>query len=180
MRYDLDKLSELLDNFTKATGIYIDAVSISGESLIHNRECEKSEFCKLIQSSEEGRKGCYKSYSKASKECIKWSDPYFFRCHAGLVMWSVPIIIDKKHVGSIVCGQVLLWKPDKIFYKELKQLNEDIVDFEELKSKVCDLNIISASKCKSIVSMLSIFVNYLIKTDNDFKNKEKKLHELRN
>ena len=48
------------------------------------------------QSSKEGRRRCEKCYKKACKEAFKWDEPYFFRCHAGLVMWASPLQIDQK------------------------------------------------------------------------------------
>lgn len=176
---DKENLGDLLDSFSKATGIYIDAVDMQGKSLINNRKCEKSEFCKYIRESEDGKLRCQKSYEIACNECGKWNEAYFFKCHTGLVMWAIPIIIEEQQVGAIVCGQVLLWKPDKFFFKELETFNKNICDFEELKEKVVNLNIISADKCKSVVTMLAVFVNYLLNRYNKIFIEENEVLEWR-
>lgn len=97
----------------------------------------------------------------------------FFRCHAGLVMWSVPIIADNQNIGCIICGQVLLWKADEFFLDELKESTQDMFDFEIISEKVKKLEIISAEKCQSAAEMLLLVVNYLMRTNNNiFWSKE--------
>ncbi|ETI96797.1 MAG: hypothetical protein Q606_CBAC00018G0001, partial [Intestinibacter bartlettii DORA_8_9] len=177
---DKENLGGLLDNFSKATGIYIDAVNMQGETLIKHRVCQISNFCKQIKKSENGECKCKNSYKRATIECGKWSEPYFFRCHAGLVIWSAPIIIDKKQLGAIICGQVLLWKPDRFFFKELEQFNKNIYEFEKLKENVMDINVISPDRSKSIASMMSMFVNYLANSYNKIFINEKEILEWRN
>lgn len=177
---DKDILRDLLDNFSKATGIYIDAVDENGKSLIENRKFEMSGFCKHIKSINDGNFRCQQSYKKAYNECNKWSEPYFFRCHTGLVMWSTPIVIDDKQIGAIICGQVLLWKPDKFFFEELEDFNKNICDLEKLKQNVLELNVISPDRCKSVATMMSIFVNYLVNRYNKLFIEEREVLEWRN
>ncbi|MGL5380575.1 PocR ligand-binding domain-containing protein [Clostridium sp.] len=173
-------LIEMLDDFSKSTGLNIHIVNIYGENLLEGKEVKSSEFCSHIKNSTNGQVMCVNSYKKASEEAFKWNEPYFFRCHAGLVMWAVPIIIDKVHIGTIVCGQVLLWKPDKIFLKELEQFNKYIDDIESLKEKSMKLNIISADKSQSVANMLAIVVKYLSRTNNNTFIEQKNLINWRN
>lgn len=176
---DQRDLTKLLDDFSKSVGIYIDAVDTKGKSFLLDRNYGKCEFCKYIQSTEEGMEKCIRSYENVSKECYRWKDTYFSTCHAGIVLWSFPIVIEEEQVGAIVCGQVLLWKPDRYFYKQLKQFNDDISDIDILKEKVEKLNIISAEKCKSIANMLYIFVNYLTKSNTGFFYRQNEINEWR-
>lgn len=176
---DKENMADLLDSFSKATGIYIDAVDMKGKSLINDRYCERSEFCKYVRQSKDGELKCQKSYEIACSECGKWNEPYFFRCHTGLVMWSLPIIIEEQQIGAIICGQVLLWKPDRFFFKELEAFNKNTCDFEVLKEKVVNLSVISADRCKSVVTMLSMFVNYLFNRYNKIFLEEKEVLEWR-
>ena len=176
---DKEDLISLLDDFSESVGIYIDAVNTKGESFLRDREYDKCECCKLIQSTEEGREKCRKSYENTSNECFRWKDTYFSTCHAGIVLWSFPIVIDGNQIGAIVCGQVLLWKPDRYFYKQLKQFNDDISDIDLLKEKVDKLNVISAERCKSIASLLHIFVNYLTKSNSGYASRQREINKWR-
>lgn len=164
--FDKSYLIEMLDNLSKATGLYIEAVNIFGGSFLEGREVKKSNFCTYVQKTKEGTAMCQKSYQKACQEAFKWNEPYFFRCHAGLVMWCVPITIDEVNVGAIISGQVLLWKPDKFFFKELEQFNKYVDDLDTLKEYAKMLNVISPDKSQSVANMLSVVVKYLARVNN--------------
>lgn len=175
-----EDLTKLLDDFSKSMGIYIDAFDINGMTLLENRKYPKCEFCKYIQSNAEGVERCRKSYENVTKECYRWKNTYFSTCHAGIMLWSFPIVIENKQIGAIVCGQVLLWKPDRYFYKQLEKFNADILDMKILKGKVDQLNIISADRCESISRMLYIFVGYLTKYNTSFYNKQIEIKKWQN
>lgn len=166
---------ELLDNFSKSTGVFIDIVNMEGERVIKNRECELSSFCKEVQRLDNGSCECRKSYKKACEECGKWGDIYYFRCHTGLVIWALPIKIEQRQVGAIICGQVLLWRPDNIFFKELKKFKPEIEQTENLKKTVYELKVISATTCKSLASLLHVFTNYLLNIYDKTISDEKKV-----
>ena len=81
----------------------------------HNmRKIHSASIFSPLQRAGSGAGGAMK---KACKEAFKWDEPYFFRCHGGLVMWAAPLQIEQTRVGAIVCGQVLLWKADRLFFK---------------------------------------------------------------
>ena len=164
---DQEYMEKLLTNFSKATGLFIEAVDVYGKTFFTPKDIEMCEFCSYIRSNEEAIKKCEQSYRKACQEAFRWKTTYFFRCHAGLVMWSVPIIADNQNIGCIICGQVLLWKADEFFLDELKESTQDMFDFEIISEKVKKLEIISAEKCQSAAEMLLLVVNYLMRTNNN-------------
>ncbi|MBC2728471.1 PocR ligand-binding domain-containing protein [Desulfosporosinus sp.] len=155
-------LEEILASFSKATGLYIEAVNRKGETLaILGNKC-RSDFCQFIRSHSKGEKKCIESYKEATLEAAKWNEPYFFRCHAGLVIWAVPIIVDNVFLGSIICGQVLLWKPDEFFLRQIKKSNSAL-DFDTLQQKVKNLCIASPEQSQAAADMLFVVVNHLVK-----------------
>lgn len=92
-----ETLQKIMDNFSISTELSVVAVNMDGEAFLSSTQYEENEFCRYIQSSKEGRRRCEKCYKKACKEAFKWDEPYFFRCHAGLVMWASPLQIDQKN-----------------------------------------------------------------------------------
>src|SRR3990170_4149570 len=128
-------LEEILASFSKATGLHIEAVNRKGETLAILGNKSRNHFCQFIRSHSKGEKKCLDSYKEATLEAAKWNEPYFFRCHAGLIIWAVPIIVDNVFLGSIICGQVLLWKPDEFFLQQLKKSNPKNIDFDTLQQK---------------------------------------------
>ncbi|WP_206812532.1 PocR ligand-binding domain-containing protein [Paradesulfitobacterium ferrireducens] len=155
-------LEEILGSFSKATGLHIEAVNHKGETLSILGKRERCDFCRLIRSHPASERKCIDSYKRASAEAAKWDEPYFFRCHAGLVIWAVPIVVQGVSLGSIICGQVLMWEPDQFFLQELKSSNPDF-DFNELNEKVQSLEVISPEQSQAAADLLFVVVNHLVK-----------------
>jgi len=169
-------LDEILGSFSKATGLHIEAVNRKGETLAILGNKSRSDFCQFIRCQTKGEKKCLDSYKEATLEAAKWSEPYFFRCHAGLIIWAVPIILDKVFLGSIICGQVLLWKPDEFFLRELKKSNSNDLDFDVLQQKVKSLPIISPEQSQAAADMLFVVVNHLVKRNIHTMEEENAYH----
>jgi len=155
-------LEEILGSFSKATGLHIEAVNRKGETLAVLGNKSRSDFCQFVRSNSKGEKKCLNSYKEATLEASKWNEPYFFRCHAGIIIWAVPIIVDNVFLGSIICGQVLLWKPDELFLQQLKKGNSNL-DFGMLQQKVSSISIASPEQSQAAADMLFVVVNHLVK-----------------
>ncbi|CQR70249.1 Arabinose operon regulatory protein [Sporomusa ovata DSM 2662] len=162
---DLQYLEDVLDNFSKATGLHVAIVNKKGESFGIFDTAERCGFCRYIRSKPSGVAKCRASYKQATQEASKWEEPYFFRCRAGLVIWAVPISLRGISLGSIICSQVLLWKPDRFFYQELRELNPEVDDFTEMEKKAGQLDIISPARFQAAADVLYVTVNQLMKRD---------------
>lgn len=156
-------LEESLGSFHNATGLHIEAINKEGVTFSVPGNFERSEFCRYVRSQSGGEKKCQDSYKRASLEAAKWEEPYFFRCHAGLVIWAVPIMIQGVSLGSIICGQVLMWEPDHFFFQELEKLNVGVENIEELKIKARMLEVISPARSQAAADMLFVVVNHIVK-----------------
>jgi two-component system response regulator YesN len=100
-------LQRLLDSFSTITKMYVAVTDVNGRKLLASQK-EDTEFCRLIKSLPQGLEYCCGSYARAGREAEKWNEPYFFKCHAGLIAWACPIVLDSKHEGNFICGQVLM------------------------------------------------------------------------
>ena len=150
----------LFECFSNAVGLYLKAVSLEGDTILrfgHGRECD---FCRQIQSVQYEK--CRASYRMAAGEAAKWKEPYFFRCHAGLVMWAIALNDQGQCFGSMICGQILLWPVDHVFKEELRELNPEVEDFEALCENAGKLNIISAKKAQAVTETLNAIVNQVL------------------
>lgn len=168
-----DYLEEILGSFTKATGLHIEVVNNKGETFAIPGQLERCDFCKAIRNHPKGEKKCLDSYKRASLEAAKWNEPYFFRCHAGLVIWAVPITIESITLGSIICGQVLMWEPDDFFLQELRKSISDFIEFGVLKDKVKSLEVMSAERSQAAADMLYVVVSHLLKINIHLLEEEK-------
>ncbi len=159
---EVEYLNDILESFYIATGIHAEAVTMGGEALYKQKETTGCQFCKIVQSVPGGEKRCIDSYKRAATEAAKWREPYFFRCHAGLVLWAVPVIIWGEAIGSIICGQVLLWKPDDFFWREQEFYISKYKQFDKLIIAAQKLEVVSAERTQAAADLLFIIVNHVV------------------
>ncbi|MDA8235538.1 MAG: PocR ligand-binding domain-containing protein [Clostridia bacterium] len=164
---DKEVLKKLLDAFTKATGLTANIVDTDGRSIFSKEDAQKNcQFCQIIWQLQRGKKlfRCRGAYERAGKQAAIFGEPYIFRCPAGLIEWAAPIIIDNEHLGSIICGQVLMWEPEDFFWIELKQMNRALTDkFEDLFEAAKELKVVSGKKVQGAADLLFVTANYIMK-----------------
>lgn len=168
----------MFECFGKSTGLNLKGVTLEGTTFLELDGIGESEFCRYIKKC--GGEKCIASYRRACAEAGKWTEPYFFRCHAGLVMWAVPIIVEGENLGCLICGQVLLWEMDEYFIEELEEINQDIEDFEFLIEKARKLGVLSPHKSQAVAEMLQVIINYLSKANAQVFLEQKETKEWRN
>ena len=176
-------LKEMIDMFSKATGLNVAAADMNGDIYLASEEYERVGFCRYIKGcTEDGCKRCRNTYRKACRECLRWKEPYFFVCHAGIVMWAVPVVVNGSPIGAMICGQVLLWEPDDLYLEELQQYHGGLEDedFHNLQREARKLKVISVNQCQSAANLLAVIVQYMANTyDTDFME-QKSLMDWRN
>lgn len=176
-------LQEMLDIYSDSTGMNVAAINLDGEIFLSSQNFEHVGFCNYIKcNTPDGCTKCSNNYRKICHEAIRWKEPCFFECHAGMVMWAVPIIVDQTPIGAVVCGQVLLWTPDELFFEELRLHLSDIPeeDFVCLKRESQKLKIVSVEQCQSAANLLFVIINYFANTYNYSFMEQKSLIDWRN
>lgn len=162
-----DVLKKLLDAFTKATGLTANIVDIGGRSIFSKEDAQSNcKFCQLIWQlqREKGLQRCKGAYARAGKQAALFGEPYIFRCPAGLIEWAAPIIIDGEHLGSIICGQILMWEPEEFFWIELREMNKSLTeDFTTLFDAARELKVVSGEKVQGAADLLFVTANYIMK-----------------
>lgn len=107
--FDLKLLDSLMKDWSKATGLATIAVDNEGNYI--SSEIGFTDFCmKYTRGSAEGAKRCI----KCDNEC---TGTYY--CHAGLMDFSIPIMVDDIYLGKIIGGQVLPKEPDEDKFRSL-------------------------------------------------------------
>ncbi len=147
---DLSKLQEIQDNFSDATGLAAIAVGIHGEYLTEGSNF--TDFCmKYTRGSSEGNRRCV----KCDNEC---SGTYF--CHAGLMDFSVDIIVDGEKMGAIIGGQVLPNPPEEeSFRATAKELG---IDPEQYIEALRQVPVSTEARIRAAANLLGVIVNQLV------------------
>ncbi len=163
---DIKTLQEILDAFTTTTGLMANIVDVDGVSIFPRKGIKKCcKFCRIIYSLEGGKNRCQAAYKRAGKQAALFGEPYIFRCPSGLIEWAAPIILNDEHVGTIICGQVLMWEPEEFFWIELRKMNQAITDdFEELFEAVEELSIVTGNQVQASAYLLYVVANYIMKS----------------
>lgn len=174
---DIDTLKSILGAFTTTTGLMANIVDVNGRSIFSRKDIVKCcKFCKQILSMEHGQERCQSAYKRAGKQAALFGEPYIFRCPSGLIEWAAPIIVNGRHLGSIICGQVLMWEPEEFFWIELREMNKGLTsDFKELFKAVEELPVVSGDMVQAASYLLYIVANFIARSGWEQKQRQEKL-----
>ena len=141
---DKNLLVEILNAFTNVTGLTANIVDTEGRSIFSKADAQiNCSFCQLIWKLEKqkGVQRCKGAYARAGKQAALFNE----------------------HLGSVICGQVLMWEPEEFFWIELEEMNRVLTDdFEPLFKAVKELQVVSGEKVQSAASLQSIMANYIV------------------
>ena len=106
---DMKKFQEIMENWATATGLATVAVDADGTYL---SDCFNfTDFCmKYTRQSPEGKLRC----EKCDRECSG-----VYRCHAGLIDFSIDLTLNGEKLGAVIGGQVLPEHPDEEKFREV-------------------------------------------------------------
>lgn len=115
---DMEKFEEIIKNWALATSLAAVVVGSKGEYI---SKCYNfTDFCtKLTKGSKEGRVRCEKCDREGRG---------VYHCHAGLVDFAIPLVVDGQTLGSVIGGQVLPEAPDEEKFRQVAReigVNED-------------------------------------------------------
>lgn len=165
---DLHKLQEIQDAFSNATGLAAIAVGMHGEYITEGSNF--TDFCmKYTRGSVEGQKRCV----KCDNEC---TGTYF--CHAGLMDFSVDIMLGDQKVGAIIGGQVLPKEPDE---EQFRQTAIELgIDPDTYISALRKVPVSTEERIRASADLLGTMVNQLVNLEYFKNTNSEKLSKLRN
>ena len=172
-----DVIRWLLDSYYKATGFKVIFIDKKGKIFLSSTSDKFfCNFCKIIQSSSEGQKRCFKSFSNGMLKSAEYGFPYISRCHTGIIEWAVPFLYEGELLGSFISGGVLMRKPDSSFLKEIKKVDKTLkLEESQLEEILKRTKIVSEKKVKAAADILHIMANYLTKMElTDIKLRQEK------
>lgn len=148
--FNLELLENIMKDWSKATGLATIAVDNQGQYI--SSEIGFTDFCmKYTRGSAEGARRCV----KCDNEC---TGTYF--CHAGLMDFSVDIMVGDIYLGKIIGGQVLPEEPDEDKFRELAA--EFGVDPDEYIAALRQIPVKSEESIRASAKLLGDIVNMLV------------------
>jgi ligand-binding sensor protein/DNA-binding CsgD family transcriptional regulator len=154
---DIGLLQNVQDFF--ATTMDVASISVDENGPITNPS-NFTDFCiNYTRCSELGLKRCFDCDLKGGEAAAKKGEPVIYTCHAGLTDFAVPIMIEGKHVATILGGQVLTETPnEEHFSKVARDLG---LDEEEYIKQVQKIKIVPLEKITAAAQFLFQLTNSL-------------------
>ena len=158
----------ILDSYVRSTGFQVHFLNDKGERIFLPSSSIRngSAFCKLIQSSSEGRKECYKSFYDNSLRSAEYGNSYIFRCRFGIITWITPVLINGELLGSFISEGILMRKPAPYFIKEVIEMTKNLgIEEFKLREALKEIKIVSEKKVKAAADILYMAAAYLSNTE---------------
>ena len=154
---DRDTLQSLQDAFADATGMAALATDSTGPV---TRLSNPTDFCmNYTRKSPVGCERCNKCDLDGGSEANRTGRPSVYYCHAGLVDFAAPILVNGKHIGSLIGGQVLTEAPDE---EKLRKIAVEIgVDPDEYITALRKIKIVPKKQVDAAANLLYQMANAL-------------------
>ena len=158
---DIDILQDFLDNF--ALGMNCAAVSVDLNGKEVTRPSYYRDFCQdHIHMSPLGDERCAECHNRMGEEAARTGKPYVGNCHAGLIDFAAPIMVNGYHIGTVLGGQILNRELD---IGQVKALSRDLkLDSEELIKAAGMIDIVPDRNIKAAAEVLFVVVNEMARS----------------
>ena len=152
---DMNEFEKIMSNWATATGLATVAVGADGEYI---SECYNfTDFCiKYTRGSKKGLERCVKCDREGKG---------IYHCHAGLIDFSIDLMVDGQKVGAVIGGQVLPEHPDEEkFRKVAKEIGVDPDTYIKALEKV---NVRSEEVINASATLLGQVLNHFVLAQYD-------------
>lgn len=154
--FDMDFLQRFQDEFAKSLGMTAVTVDLEGKPI--TRPSYWTKFCmEYTRKSPIGNKRCMECDRKGGETSAKTGKPAIYECHAGLMDFAAPILLNGKQIGSILGGQVLT---EPLVEDKYRRIAEEIgVDPEAYVKEVHKINYMPRENLESAANVLFLMAN---------------------
>jgi methyl-accepting chemotaxis protein len=155
---DTQMLREFQRLFSGMTGLANLVVEHDGTPVQHQTFDEFSNFCfGLVRATKEGADRCTQNDVSGGKKAMETGKPNVYTCHAGLVDFAVPIIVDGVQIGSWLGGQVLTEEPN---FDSFRTIADDLgVDQATMLEAVQDVPVLPRKQVDDAADFLQLIAN---------------------
>lgn len=157
---DLKSLQRIQDDFAKSMALAFITVDYRGNPI--TQPSGFTEFCSKAREKVAFGELCSQCDAHGGLHSAITGVPYIYRCHAGLVDFAVPLILEGSYVGAVMGGQVKLREEEmnQLEYILPQQLNWQ--NDPELVAAHGKIKIAEYAKVESSVKLLRNMIQYLL------------------
>ena len=152
----MEFLQEFQDNFARSLGMTAVTVDINGNPV--TKPTDWTDFCmNYTRNSPIGNQRCMECDRRGGEESARTGRPAVYECHAGLMDFAAPIILNGKQIGSILGGQVLTEPLNEDKFRKIA--GEIGVDPEKYVEAVRKIKYMPKKNLEAAVQVLYLMAN---------------------
>jgi len=149
---DIDRLRDLLEVFSRATGFTTGFVSYPDQEVLIATGWR--DICtKFHRAYPESVKHCHESNKELTEKLKNLKETNIKYCGNGLVDAATPVYIRGKHLASLATGQVFLAEPDRERF--VQQAETYGYDRDEYLAALSEVPVVSENQLKDVMSLLT-------------------------
>ena len=160
MRPSKDIIDKISYDFAYATGLGSVVVDLNGKEI--SPWYNFTSFCQHVRKNAAFYPYCQQCDRSGGLESSKLKQVNCYRCHAGLVDFSIPIVINDSLVGFLACGQARVTDDSPI--PNILRDNNDMRKESQLSDLYHEVPVMNLMKVRAAAQLLNVIVeNYLCK-----------------
>lgn len=174
---DVTVLQKIQDGFSEFTGMA--ALMTDEEGIPVTEGSGFSDFCmNFTRQSELGRKGCEECDKQGALKTLENGQPTVYRCHAGLVDYAVPILLEGRFIGSFIGGQISVNALDMERIRQTaRQLGIDEDDYVEAAGRILVKDKEEVNRAARFLYLLgSVISEMALKSSEELRKSRKMEH----
>lgn len=174
---DVKELQTLQDNWAKATDFAFITVDVNGTPI--TEQSNFTPFCEKLRKVPEFRERCYHCDACGGRKARKTGRASIYICHAGLVDYSIPLMVQGQLIGSIQSGQVISDHMELI--RPVMKMSEEWKQDEELRALHDQVAVMPHEKIVAVAQTICDSYNYTVekqyasKIETQLREKEMRL-----
>lgn len=155
----IDRLQQVQDQFAVATGFAAILVDYRGKPV--TKPSGFTNFCTTIRLDPERQQGCFTCDAHGGFQGAIAGEPHIYICHAGLVDFSVPLMLGDDYLGAMMCGQVRL--SDQSTLLSILPMPAGRPRYDEHFSALrADVPVVTMDRVQAVADTLNDLMNTLI------------------
>jgi len=150
--------------FCKATGVSLKLVSPEAPRLRFSFGDSENPFCALVTRTSEGCDACLESQKRLQRGAGGKLVPQQISCFAGLTDVAVPVVVNGKHIATLMSGQVFRRQPterDFLMVMKMVKRGQNSEGERKLRKAYFETPVVTVDRFQAIIHLLGVFAQYL-------------------
>lgn len=159
IRYNRNKLIDILYDFYTATGVNISINNADFSPIAGLPNAYKNAYCSCIQKVPSGKSACRQSDMALFDACKKSKRAEMRVCHAGLMDIAIPIIYQDVIIAYVIMGQMKVTSAFSEIEAYIAGLGLDAKELPEVYDKIPYFN---EEKLQAIANLAVMLTRYIL------------------